>query len=80
MRVRSESSHNFDRSRVLTEPSVQCDQDTATLFEDEIQTVDAKGSFWVRTLDQLFTFDVLITLLSASFEDVLQGFGTQVDS
>ena len=25
------------------------------------------------------TFDILITLLSASFEDVLQGFGTQVD-
>ena len=26
------------------------------------------------------TFDILITLPSASFEDVLQGFGTQVDS
>jgi len=46
-------SHNFDHFRVLTESSVQRDQDTATLFEDEIQTVDAKGSFWVRTSDWL---------------------------
>jgi len=53
MRVRSESSHNFDHFRVLTEPSVQRDQDTATLFEDDIQTVDVKGSYWVRTSDWL---------------------------
>ena len=53
MGVRSESSQNFDRFRVLTEPSVQRHQDTDTLSEDNIQTADANGSSWVRTSNLL---------------------------
>ena len=50
MRVRSES-YSLDYFYLLTEPSVQRDQDTVTLFEDDIQTAYVKGSFWVWTSD-----------------------------
>ena len=50
-RAHSKPSHKFAHFRVLTESSVQRDQDTATLFEDNIQTADAKGFYWVRTSD-----------------------------
>ena len=52
MRVRSES-YSLDYFYLLTEPSVQRDQDTVTLFEDDIQTAYVKGSFWVRVSDWL---------------------------